>query len=511
MLDYLRRRSAPPSDLMAIISEVRARWRAKLVLRGAVRVVALGLTLFLAAAYGMEWAKFSPVSIIGARVLIAAALGLSVFFFLIRPLRRRVTDQQVALYLEEHDPSLQATLLSAIEATQRGEAPLSPALVTRLVEQAIERCSATDMSRRVEQMPLRRWGLLLTASAAVAVTLVVLGPAVLRNALAAILLVSRDVEAAAPYRIAVAPGDASLPKGADQTITATLQGFDAEGASLMARRTPDGPFEPLALVRNDAGTYEGMVFDVAEPLEYFVEADGVRSPVFTLKVVDVPYVQRLELEYHFPAYTGLEPQKVEDGGDIAVLRGTDVRLRVIPTMKTPGGRVALNDNESVELSTPAADGSMTASFKAAKDGFYHIELQAPTGERVAASPKYTIDVLADHAPTVSFTKPGRDTTASAIEEVFVEATAQDDFGVRDLELVYSVNGGAEKTVKLFAGRNRLPEVSAGHTFYLEELNVQPGDAVSYYARAADNDGVAGGKGATSDLYFVRIRPFNKDF
>ena len=35
--------------------------------------------------------------------------------------------------------------------------------------------------------------------------------------------------------------------------------------------------------------------------------------------------QQLKLEYHFPAYTGLEPQKIEDGGDIAVLRGTDVQ------------------------------------------------------------------------------------------------------------------------------------------------------------------------------------------
>ena len=63
----------------------------------------------------------------------------------------------------------------------------------------------------------------------------------------------------------------------------------------------------------------------------------------------MPYVERLELEYHFPAYTGLEPQKIEDGGDIAVLRGTEVRLRVFPTMKTPGGRVALNEKESAEL------------------------------------------------------------------------------------------------------------------------------------------------------------------
>ncbi len=77
------------------------------------------------------------------------------------------------------------------------------------------------------------------------------GPAVLRNALSAILLVSRSVEAAAPYRIEVLPGNATVPKGADQTITARLQGFDAEDASLMVRRSPQGAFEPLPLVRDD--------------------------------------------------------------------------------------------------------------------------------------------------------------------------------------------------------------------------------------------------------------------
>jgi hypothetical protein len=153
---------------------------------------------------------------------------------------------------------------------------------------------------------------------------------------------------------------------------------------------------------------------------------------------------------------------------------------------------------------------LTANFTADADGFYRIELDAPTGERVAASPQFTIDVLTDQAPSVSFSKPGRDTSASSIEEVFVEASAEDDYGVRDLELVYSVNGGPEKNVKLFAGKNRLAEVTAGHTFYLEEMNVQPGDSVSYYARATDND-THGGKPATSDLYFLRIRPFKKDF
>ena len=74
MLNLLRRRSHPPTDLMQIIGEVRSRWRLKLALRGVVRVFATVLLLLLATAYGMEWARFTPASIIGGRVLIALAL-----------------------------------------------------------------------------------------------------------------------------------------------------------------------------------------------------------------------------------------------------------------------------------------------------------------------------------------------------------------------------------------------------------------------------------------------------
>src|SRR5581483_9387411 len=321
--------------------------------------------------------------------------------------------------------------------------------------------------------------------------------------------VQRSVEAAAPYKIQVTPGTISVPKGADQAIDAKLLGFNAEDVVVNVRRTPGGAFEKQPLVRNDKGAYEGIVFGVKNATDYFVEAEGVKSPTYTLKVVDVPYVQHLSLEYHFPAYTGLEVEKIEDGGDVAVLKGTEVHVSITPTMKTKGGRLALNDNDSVPL-TVAADGTLTAMFKAEKDGVYHVELDAPNGERVAASPQYTIDVLADHAPTVTFNKPGRDTSASAIEEVYVEANADDDYGVKNLELVYSVNGGPEKTVPLFSGTKRLPQVSAGHTFYLEELGVKAGDSVSYYARATDNDS-GGAQAASSDLYFVRVRPFDQRF
>ena len=49
--------------------------------------------------------------------------------------------------------------------------------------------------------------------------------------------------------------------------------------------------------------------------------------------------------------------------------------------------------------------------------------------------------------------------------MFVEAKANDDFGIKDMQLFYSVNGGAEKSVQLFGGGKTLQEVQAGHTIY----------------------------------------------
>ena len=43
---------------------------------------------------------------------------------------------------------------------------------------------------------------------------------------------------------------------------------------------------------------------------------------------------------------------------------------------------------------------------------------------------------------MKLSKPGRDTDATPVEEFFVEARADDDYAVKNLQLVYSINGGA---------------------------------------------------------------------
>ena len=85
---------------------------------------------------------------------------------------------------------------------------------------------------------------------------------------------------------------------------------------------------------------------------------------------------------------------------------------------------------------------------------YHVAaLEA--GEDVRLSEDYFIEAMKDNAArSNALRKPGRDFRASPIEEVTVAVEAKDDFGLKNVDLHYSVNGGAEKTVSLLQAQGR---------------------------------------------------------
>ena len=503
-------------ELLRVIREVRGRWRWKVVLRSVTVLVGAAILALLAVAYGLERFRFSPAAIVVARVVTYVALVVLGWFFFVRPLGRRVSDQQVALYLEEHEPSFQEALVSAVDvgAPDRpvGRTGESAELLEQLVKSAVERCQRSDVGRGLERQSLRRSLAVLGAITAIATVVFTFGPAYLRQGAFAVLVPVTGVEAASPYRIDVKPGSATIARGTDVSVAAKLVGFTSTEVDLFTRSNAGAPFErtPMTSVV-DSGGFESTLFRVVESFDYFVQSAGVRSAVYRIDAAALPFVERMEMEFVYPSYTGLGTRTIDQGGDIAALRGTTVHLRVHSTMATKAGRIVRDDREHLPL-TVNADGTLSGTLQIKESGIYRIELATPAGTLVSASPQHTIDVLTDEPPSVAFQKPGRDLRATSLDEIFVEAGADDDFGVKQLELVYAVNGGPEKQVPLIGpASSPRAEVSAGHTFFLEELGLQPGDVVAYYARATDNDEVSGAKTVTSDIFFLQIQPFRKDY
>ena len=94
------------AELVEVIRRIRNRWRLRLAARGAVVVFVGTVLVLLLSASSLETFRFSVPAIIGFRVLLLAVFAALVIYALL-PLRRKVSDTQVALYLEEHNPSLE--------------------------------------------------------------------------------------------------------------------------------------------------------------------------------------------------------------------------------------------------------------------------------------------------------------------------------------------------------------------------------------------------------------------
>ena len=502
-----RARAARHAEVVRVVRRIRRRWRTRIAVRGVAMVLGASLVAFLISVYGLELFRFSAPAVVSLRVLLWLTVAGLIARFIVWPLSRRVSDEQAALYLEENEPSLEATVLSALEVGG-DDVKASEALERRLLDHALDRARRVDYGRRIERGRLYRASGGLAAAAFATLALLLFGPVQLRHGAAALLLPNRNVETVNPYSIAVTPGNVTIARGSDQLVSAQLLGFDSDDVRIFVKSGPSDAFDQLTMLPGGTESFEVLLIGLNEDTQYFVASSGIRSATHSIEVADLPYVERLELEYHFPAYTRLPPRTVEDGGDIVALEGTEVTLRILPTMLTPGGRVLVNGT-AAEL-VDRGDGIWSGRLRVEDEGYYEIELARADGTLVSASPQYRIDVLSDQPPSVSLSKPGRDTRASPIDELFLEARADDDYGIAELALVYSVNGEAEDTISLYSSAPA-PEVTAGHTLYLEEFALEPGDVISYYAQTRDNNRPTRARTVTSDIYFVQIRPFRIDY
>jgi hypothetical protein len=258
------------TGLIDVIGRVRRRWRFKHFLRGAALVAATGLAAFVLSAWGVEKLGFSAGAVLGLRVALGALVLFMAVRYLIMPLVRRVTNEQVALYLEEHEPSLQAAVLSAIELdedTVRSRGALSPALARRTVEQAIEKCHAVQYGKAIEAPEINRFATVFAVAAVLGLGLALFRPGFLRNGTDALLF--RPAAAASPYRIDAQPGNVTIPRGADQLVGAALHGFVSDYVEIVVRTGLDSAFQRIPMVAGaDSGAFELMLFAIGEDSDY---------------------------------------------------------------------------------------------------------------------------------------------------------------------------------------------------------------------------------------------------
>ena len=307
-----------------------------------------------------------------------------------------------------------------------------------------------------------------------------------------------------PQSIEVVPGDDGIRLGGTVRVRASMQGFEPARAWVHAS-FGDGEWQQVEMSDEDE-QFEFTFFSVRQPLEYYVSAANVRSPTYEVKVVDLPIIENLALTYTFPDWTQREPETHDPGGDVRAIAETEVALQIRSDRAMTPGEL-LVDDQVIPLDI---DGNTaTATFAVAQDGQYFVAAKVG-GEQIRLTDDYFITLLDDEKPRIEFARPGRDWSASSIEEVTARVSAEDDFALESLELRYSVNASDWQSIELPVDTN-VAEID--HVFFLESLSkndagaeMSPGDLISYYAVAEDRE-----NSASTDIFFIDVQPFDRRY
>jgi hypothetical protein len=483
-------------ELDSYIRQLERRIRLDTLSRGTAILAsaALGATVVLVLLANAR--AFSDGSVVGARLILICILVFAASFGLVIPITR-LSRRRAARRAEQMFPGFQERLVTF---TERGDAePFVELLAADTLDVARDATPAA-LAPTTKLLAVLGTGLLAVG---VLVWLIVAGPGFLGYGTH--LLWTGSPRGQKPlYDLQISPGDATVRRHADQLVTAETVGLLSPRVVLYARYQSTSKWEQVPMQpRSGASGYQFVFTSVPENVEYYVEAGARRSPHFNIRVVDLPSIKQIKVTYRYPGWTGLKDRIEERGGDLRALEGTRADLEVTTDRPLKDGLLVVDKGQQVRLS--GGDGNhYQGAIQVEHDGAYHVA-GLDQGQAVRLSEDFFIEARKAGAPTVSIARPGGDYRASAIEEVTVAVRAEDEFGLKDLDLHYSVNGGAEKSVRLLK-RPDEKQVSGSTVIALEDYQLVPGDLVSVYAAARDARSES-----HTDMLFIQVDPFEREF
>jgi hypothetical protein len=341
-------------------------------------------------------------------------------------------------------------------------------------------------------------------SLAILVWLILAGPGFFGEGAALLWAASPHSGTAPFYDIQVVPGDITVRRNSDLMVTAQLVGLNTQNVRLYARYQSASKWDQVIMRPQAGGSGFQFVFGgLPESVEYYVQAGPLDSKHYNVRVLDLPSVKNVRVTYRYPSWTHLQNVTEERGGDLRAVEGTDADLEVQTDKPLRDGLLVLDDEKQIRLS--GGEGNVyKGTVRMEKDGVYHVAA-LDQGQPVRLSNDFFIEARKAEPPNVIIARPGHDYRASPIEEVTVALKGEDEFGLSEMTLHYSVNGGPEQTVDLLTSKG-VKQADGSTVLSLEDFKAVPGDVVSIYAVAKDAHSES-----RTDISFIQADPFEREF
>ena len=487
------------SELNSYIAQLLGRLRLRAWVLGSSVLTLTALLTTITLVLILNHYAFPATGVKGARIGLLIALAIVATVGIVLPLLR-LTSARAVHKAETTYPELEQRLTTFYERQQTGNDPFLELLAADTLARTHE-ISPSSMAPGNRLLVMFGVGL---GCLGTLIWMIASRPGYMGYG-ASLLWTGEHKDTMPLYSINVTPGDITVRRHSDQLVTAHLVGLHPEKVQILAHYQTAKGWEPVTMQQQpgDGMSYQFVLAGLPENVEYYVAAGPLTSLHYNIRVADLPSVKKIQITYLYPKWTGMKPVTREQTGDLRAIEGTDARVEVEMDKPLTSGRLALDNDKTVTLSA-AGTNKYIGTIHMDKDGAYHVAA-VDQGQPVRLSEDYFIATDKAEPPQVSITRPGGDYRASPIEEVTIGVQGSDQFGLRDLHLHYSVNGGPDHDINMLKAE-REKNADGSHTLRLEEFKLVPGDLVSMYATAKD-----GHAESRTNISFVQVDPFEREF
>jgi hypothetical protein len=412
----------------------------------------------------------------------------------------------LALALAAEHPELHPLLTTAIEQQPDRETGEFHFLQRRLINEVVthhhQRLWAEEAQKKIFSAAFFQTGALVVFLAVLFVSHVFAGER--HRANVAPQLGSDEV--------AVTPGDTKVERGTGLVISARFGGKPPADATLVLV-TASGKTKRLPLERHLADPVFGAsLLEVDEDGLYRVEYGPKKTRDFKISVFDYPALSKANAALEYPSYTGLTNRMIPDTLRVTAVEGTHLTYTLELNKPVTRARLVAKDGSAaLSLAVQTNAVAMLSGFKLTNSGRYSLELVDAEGRTNKMQSDFSIQVLTNRAPDVKIAFPRGDQRVSPLEEMQLQASASDDFGVLKYGVGFGIAGQDPKFVELGGTLRANEKHQFTNMISMEKLGVDVDQVVSYFAWADDYGPDGEVRRTFSDMYFAEVRPFDEIF
>ncbi|MBK8704479.1 MAG: DUF4175 domain-containing protein [Saprospiraceae bacterium] len=468
------------------------------LIRGTLYSVAVILLMFLSVNF-LEHYFFFPSGTRRALFFsFVGVSGLALAYWVLTPLLhyfrlgKVISHERAAQIIGSHFTDVKDKLLNILQLRQQADHATQRELILASIDQKSEEIKPIPFKAAINLSQNKKYLRYALPPLMLLLVILLAAPSIIRESTDRLIHSNRHYAKPAPFQFVVDQDKLNVVQFEDYPLEVTIEG----------QQLPNEVFIEIEdyqyrLTKENANRFTYRFSNVQKDVEFKLFSSGIESEDLTLNVLEKPNMQGFDVKLNYPAYTQRKDESLQNIGDLVVPQGTQIDW-IFNAQFTDQINMLFSSQGKTQAAKRFSDELFTFQKKALKDEIYKLFIsnkQLPNADSIS----YTITVIPDLYPNIDVEKL-QDSTNK--ELLFFLGEASDDYGLISLSFNYSIkksNGqqGELRTIKLPKPDGK--QLRYDYTFDITNLNLAPGEEVSYYFEVFDNDGVNGSKSARTNL------------